>query len=219
MWKLKQTGEEGKMKIKKEDAFDFTAIKKENFVVIILIGILLLVVAVPVGGEKTKFTKEVSGIMDTDNDIMELTGTEQDMMGEEALSAYVSSLERSLEEILSTMEGAGEVRVMIALASSGEAVVEKDRSFTVDSSTQVEADGGSHNTAATTENAETVYTTQGSGVSTPYVKQVIYPQIEGVIVSAQGGDNQKINKNITEAIQALFGIDIHKIKVIKMSSK
>lgn len=207
------------MKKKKEDAFDFTALKKENFVVIILIGILLLVIAVPIGDKKTKSSNEMSGLMDTDNGIMDLTGTQEDVIGEEIPSAYVSSLERSLEEILSTMEGAGEVKVMIALKSSGEAVVEKDTSFVIDSSTQVEAQGGSHNTAATTETAETVYTTAGNGIASPYVRQVIYPKIEGVIVSAQGGDNQKINKNITEAIQALFGIEIHKIKVIKMSSQ
>ena len=218
MWKSGQTGEKSDMKIKKGNAFDFTALKKENFVVIGLIGILLLVIALPASDGKTKDLMDMSGITDSDNDIMELTDTEGDMMDEEALSGYVGSLEKSLEEILSTMEGAGKVRVMIALRSSGEAVIEKDTSFTVDSSTKVEAEGGSHNTAATTETGETVYTTMGSGVCAPYVKQVIYPRIEGVIVSAQGGDNPYVNKNITEAIQALFGIEIHKIKVIKMSS-
>ena len=52
-----------------------------------------------------------------------------------------------------------------------------------------------------------------------FVKKVIYPKIEGVVVCAQGGGNATVNKNITEAIQVLFGIDVHKIKVIKMSSK
>ena len=219
MWKSGQMGTESNMEKKKSTPFDFTTLKKENFLVIVLIGILLLVIAIPTADKKTKDSVEMSGITDSENDIMELTGTEGDMMDKETLSLYVSSLESSLEAILSTMEGAGEVRVMIALRSSGEAVVEKDTSFTVDSSTQVEAEGGSHNTTATTETGETVYTTMSGGDSFPYVKQVIYPRIEGVIVSAQGGDDHKVNKNITEAIQALFGIDIHKIKVIKMSSK
>lgn len=218
MWKSGQTGEKSDMKIKKGSAFDFTALKKENFVVVVLIGILLLVIAIPTADGKTKDLVDMSGITDSDIDIMELTDTEGNMMNEEVLSGYVGSLEKSLEEILSTMEGAGKVRVMIALRSSGETIVEKDTSFTVDSSTKVEAEEGSHNTAATTETEDTVYTTMGSGVSTPYVKQIIYPRIEGVIVSAQGGDNPNVNKNITEAIQALFGIEIHKIKVIKMSS-
>lgn len=211
MWKLKRW-EEGK-------SFPFSSLKKENFVVIILIGILLLVIALPGGEDRRKTTADLSGLTDTDNDTMEITETEETLLDKERLSAYVDSLERSLEDILSTMEGAGKVRVMIVLASSGEAVVEKDSSLTVDSSTQVESEGGSHNTAATAETKETVYATGGSGISSPYVKQVIYPRIQGVIVSAQGGGSQTINKNIIEAIQALFGIDNHKIKVIKMTSQ
>ena len=47
----------------------------------------------------------------------------------------------------------------------------------------------------------------------------VYPEVEGVVVCVSGADQGKINKNITEAIQALFGIDVHKIKIIKMSSR
>ena len=77
---------------------------------------------------------------------------------------------------------------------------------------------GSNNTSDRHEVGETVFENAGSGISFPYVKQRISPQIAGVVVSVQGGDNLRVNKNITEAIQALFGIDVHKIKIIKMSS-
>lgn len=116
------------------------------------------------------------------------------------------------------MEGAGKVKVMVTLASSGEAVVEKDVTTGIDASTQVDADGGSHNTSGNEKTGETVYVQQDRA-SYPYIRQVISPKVAGVLVSAQGGDNQTVNKNITEAIQALFGIDAHKIKIIKMSSK
>ena len=38
-----------------------------------------------------------------------------------------------------------------------------------------------------------------------------------VIVIAEGGDNPVVIENITEAVQALFGVDTHKIKVMKRS--
>ena len=38
---------------KKKKAFDFTKLKKENFVVIFLVGILLLVVAWPIEDSKS----------------------------------------------------------------------------------------------------------------------------------------------------------------------
>lgn len=50
------------------------------------------------------------------------------------------------------------------------------------------------------------------------VKEVS-PVIEGVSVVAQGGGNPLIQKNITEVIQALFGIEVHKIKVVKMKQQ
>lgn len=195
-------------------------LKKENFVVILLIGVLLLVIAWPVS-EKEDTQMAESGISDTINGTITDIGTveerETNPAGQDWVT-YAEFLEDTLEEVLSTMEGAGKVKVMITLESSGESIVEKDVTTGIDASTQVNADGGSHNTSGNEKTGETVYVQQDR-VSYPYVKQIISPRVAGVVVSAQGGDNLTINKNITEAIQALFGIDAHKIKIIKMSSR
>ncbi|MBO5055152.1 MAG: stage III sporulation protein AG [Lachnospiraceae bacterium] len=223
--------EEGQKKDVIKRAFDFTKLKKENFVVIFLVGILLFVIAWPTENKKNSNKTTESGILDSNSGIMELakTGsseTEGDVLlkgtdftesGE--LQSYTAFLERTLEELLSSMEGAGQVKVMITLKSSGEAIVEKDMTTDRSSSTEVDSAGGSRNSSDLNEAGETVYASASGGISYPYVKQIICPKIEGVVVSAQGGDNQTVNKNITEAIQALFGIEVHKIKVIKMSSK
>ncbi|MDE7014985.1 MAG: stage III sporulation protein AG, partial [Kineothrix sp.] len=66
---------------------------------------------------------------------------------------------------------------------------------------------------------ETVYTRQNDGSSTPYVVKTLQPLIEGVVVVAQGGDRPEVRRNITEAIVALFDIEPHKIKVVKMKSE
>ena len=195
-------------------------LKKENFVVILLVGILLLVIAWPVS-EKEDTQMAESGISDTINGTITDIGTveerETNPAGQDWVT-YAEFLEDTLEEVLSTMEGAGKVKVMITLESSGESIVEKDVTTGIDASTQVNADGGSHNTSGNEKTGETVYVQQDR-VTYPYVKQIISPRVAGVVVSAQGGDNLTINKNITEAIQALFGIDAHKIKIIKMSSR
>ena len=41
--------------------------------------------------------------------------------------------------------------------------------------------------------------------------------IGGVVIVAQGGDNGSVVSNITSALEALLGIPVHKIKVLKMS--
>ena len=42
------------------------------------------------------------------------------------------------------------------------------------------------------------------------------PEVSGVLVVAEGGDDPVTVREITEAVQALFGIEAHKIKVMKM---
>jgi stage III sporulation protein AG len=51
----------------------------------------------------------------------------------------------------------------------------------------------------------------------PFVKRENMPEIEGVIVAAQGGGDGTVEADITSAIEALLGVAAHKIKVMKMS--
>lgn len=207
------------------EIFDFRKLKKENFLVLLLIGVLLLVIGMPSDGEKGKGKGEQSDITDSESAILNMTekGKEKknpDIFLEEGFKeAYAEELEMALTDILSAMEGAGRVKVMITLKSSAEAIVEKDMTEQTGGITEVDSEGGSRNTADVLRTGETVFQSGKDGLSIPYVRQVLAPEIEGVLVCAEGGGDESINKNITEAIQALFGIDVHKIKVIKMSSR
>ena len=41
------------------------------------------------------------------------------------------------------------------------------------------------------------------------------PRVEGIVVVAEGGNHSVVVKNITEAVSALFDVDVHKIKIVK----
>ena len=41
-------------------------------------------------------------------------------------------------------------------------------------------------------------------------------EVKGVLIAAQGADNSVVSRNIVEAVMALFQIEAHKIKIIKM---
>ena len=45
---------------------------------------------------------------------------------------------------------------------------------------------------------------------------IILPEIEGVLVVAEGGDSPRIVSDISDAVKALFQVEAHRIKVIKM---
>ena len=62
----------------------------------------------------------------------------------------------------------------------------------------------------------TVYAETEDGSQTPYISSETYPEIRGVLVVAKGGGDPVIVQQIQEAVMALFHVDAHKIKVLKM---
>ena len=170
---------------------------KNHWMILVLTGILLLVIAMPVPGKQEKERKETKQI--------EVSSGRGD----------VEELERRLSAALGNVEGVGKVRVMITRKSSGEKIVEKDTPVT-DRNTKEEGDGENRRTMERTQEESTVYMQDANGSQVPYVIEEMEPQIQGVIVVAQGGDNSYVVRNITEAVMALFGVEAHKIKVMKM---
>ncbi len=175
--------------------------RKDRLLILLLTGILLLVISIPDGEGGAGEEKKDSYLSD---DLPGSGGTEE---------AYVDMLETRLENILSKMDGAGEVSVMITLAASKERVVEKDTQESSENVEETDSQGGSRTTRNMTHSEEAVY--DGTDGSNPYVSKELSPQVEGVVVIAPGGDNAVVVKNITEAVQALFGIDTHKIRIVK----
>lgn len=196
---------------------------KDNFLIMVLLGILLLVIAWPVKKEEKEKMSQ-SGQWDSKNAILDLS--ENGDAGIQSLDSslsiaapeYAAYLEEALEQLLSTMDGVGKVRVMVTLEDGGETLVEKDLVSRRGGSTEVDSAGGSRNTTDISEEESTVFSGQGSAQG-PFIRQVKYPKVMGVAVSAEGGGNAATVQKITRAIQALFGIEAHKIIIVKMISE
>ena len=110
------------------------------------------------------------------------------------------------------MEGVGKVSVMVTVADQGEDIIEKDK--TEHTSTVTNTDSGSMEMTTEKESGE-----ETGGEKAPYVSKEILPEIEGVLVVAEGGDSPRIVSDISDAVKALFQVEAHRIKVVKMSSK
>lgn len=183
---------------------------KENMAILALLGILLMVIALPV--KKTENAGDETGLSDTGSDTMKTSETEKD----DGDGSYTQEVENRLEALLSSMDGVGEVKVMVTLSSSVEQVVEKDVPYSMDTTKETDSAGGSRDVVNSKQEETTVYVTDQAGNKTPYISKTLKPAIEGVTVVAQGGGNAVVQKNITDVIQALFGVEAHKIKVVKM---
>lgn len=207
-------------------------IKKDNMIILILTGILFLVIAWPVGGNDKKETN-VTDLWDRKSDSINLSNRQKEMLYEEMAETeqagddsqilqeenMVKELEEKLENLLSSVQGVGQVKVMLTLADKGEKIVEKD--IPLERSNVVENDsaGGNRSTNEMFSQEETVYITNSEGEKIPYVIRETSARVLGVSVVAQGGDREEVQKNISEMIQALFGIEEHKIKVVKMKQQ
>lgn len=181
--------------------------KKDQWLILFLAGVLLLVVAIPSGKSSSKTEKQ----QNAQTEIAQTNGTGS---GE---SDYEETLETRLAQILEGMDGVGNVQVMITFQDQGESVVEKDVTMRQDAGTGSSGAGSSN--SGSRESSESTVFSQSDGDETPFVNKEILPKIDGVLVVAEGGADAGVRKNISEAVEALFGLDAHKIKIVKMKTK
>lgn len=189
-------------------------IGKDRIWICIIGGLLLLVVTYPLPTEK----QENCTIMEENGD---KTGERTEIVdgGGETSKAYEAVIEQRLSGILSQMDGAGEVKVLITFTDYGAKVVEKDVSYTRNNEEQMGMDQDKVYTTSGENTEVTVYTVDEEGNEIPFVQKVMVPKVEGVLVLTQGGNNPEIIQEMKEAIVALFGIEEHKIKIAKMKGE
>ena len=148
-------------------------------------------------------------------------GSSLDTDGDTSLFSYEHELEKRLEHILGGMEGITSVDVMITLSATSEKVLEK--SIQLEENKQEIEKGSGESleksvTSSLNKKNEALLTGNTSG-SMPYIIKEMSPSIQGVVVAARGNITQTKIREISEAVQALFGIEAHKIKVIEKKSQ
>lgn len=197
-------------------------LKKSDWVVVGLIGVLLLVIAIPTEEQKTDAGGWENRKEQTENGNYEV-GEKQENDSENgtermAEDAYAEYLEEKLEAVLGQMDGVGEVEVMITVSDMGEYVVEKDTNSVGTVTTEEDSTGGSRTVSENTVEETTIYVESGDETY-PYIQKEKLPTVEGVVVVAEGGGNSVVISNISESVKALLPVEAHRIKVVKMCSK
>ena len=188
-------------------------LKRTDWIAIALTGVLILIIAMPSSSDTGKRSESFFLEKET-NEGSEIKSVEK----EENEAVYAEYLEKRLEEILTEADGVGRVKVMITLSDSGENVVEKDRKEQQQEVTEADTAGGSRVTKEADMEQATIYKESGNE-KVPYVQKELLPSVEGVLVVAEGGGNPTVVSEISGTVMALFKVEAHKIKVVKMSSR
>lgn len=122
---------------------------------------------------------------------------------------YAAMIEGKLSEIVSSVDGAGKAEVMVTIETGEENVFAR----------QVKTDE-EKNDNKTSSNYEYEYIVIKSGSSTEngMLLKVIEPNIRGVAIVCDGGDNAAVRENIINIVSAVLDIKTNKISVCKRKS-
>ena len=114
-----------------------------------------------------------------------------------------TAVQREMEGILSAIDGAGRLRLMLTVQGGGELELAQDRALT-------QKDG----VGEYSDKTETVVLGSGSSAEV-VVTQSRYPDFVGALVVCEGGGSAAVRLEITQALCALTGLPSDKISVIK----
>lgn len=156
-------------------------LKKYRYaLIVLLIGLILM--AIPGVSERAETVS---------NEILE-TGT-----------SPVELLEQKLSSLLSKVEGAGDVEVILTIAA-GEEIIYQTNDDHADSDT------------SSSSNTNTVTVTDSNRNQTGLIKQVKTEIYQGAIVVCRGADDPSVRLAIVDAVARITGLGTNCISVLKM---
>ncbi|HCD43933.1 MAG TPA: stage III sporulation protein AG [Lachnoclostridium sp.] len=190
---------------------------KDKWLILLAVGMIILILTFPSGsGMAARVEKTAEGKNQT---ALQKGIVTEPADGEAAVAAgadrtYEEQLEARVKRILKTVDGVGQVEVMIVLKSSEEKVLRVDKDSSDSSTEEKDSSGGTRKITSAESKENTILTGSGENTS-PIVEKEIRPEIEGIIISAQGGGSPTVKAEISGAMEALFNLPPHKIKVLK----
>ena len=126
-----------------------------------------------------------------------------------------TTLEARLEDILSTVRGAGRVRVLVTYATAGERVAATVS--TVDESVSETSGGATATRSEQSKEMRQPATVSTEGGQSPIILVEKEPEIRGVIVVAEGAADPAVRLSLQRAVQAVTGVPLSCIEVFEMN--
>lgn len=155
--------------------------KKYRYVVIILIiGLVFLLIP---GKKNTSKSETVTSVAHQEN--------------------AQSSVNESLAEILEKINGAGDVHVLLTLATGEETVYQTDTYTTLSDTSN-------------TSQIDTVIISNTDRAQSGLIRQVNPPTYLGAIVVCEGADSAAVRLAIVDAVSKVTGLGSDRISVLKM---
>lgn len=157
-------------------------VKKYRYVaIILLVGVVLMMLP-------------TNSAQEDDNDLTEATAV---------APQQTESINEQLAQILSQIDGAGNVRVLLTVAKGEETIYQTDDSASLDGE-------------SSTTQVDTVIVTGSDKSQTGLTRQINPPTYLGAIIVCQGADKPTVQLAIVDAVSKVTGLGADRISVLKM---
>ncbi len=185
--------------------------KIENIVVLIVVLIVTVMAINTIWNGDKKKNEDENINYDTGKQLADLQETSKE-------DTKDNSMEKNLENILSNIEGVGNVKVLISYSESSEVVAMYSENSKNSLIEETDSGGGTRTTTQNDTEKDIVYKEE-NGEKVPVTQKIIQPKIEGAIITAVGANNGTVKNNIVQAVEAVTGLPTHKIQVFEMKKE
>ncbi|MCD8094911.1 MAG: hypothetical protein LUE12_02125 [Ruminococcus sp.] len=116
---------------------------------------------------------------------------------------YKEELEKELCDIVSQIQGVGNVSVMITIGSTREYIYVE----------QIDEEINSQSDQLSSTNKSEIALADDGSAQQPIIRKIVAPQISGAVVVCTGADNALTKERVLNAVLAALGIETRKISV------
>ena len=174
--------------------------KLENLIFLLIILIITIVA--------------INFIWKDDKQESKQTTTNKELASKEKNTNSDEDLEKKLEKILSSINGVGNVNVMLTYTESTQIIPVYNKTEKTSNTNESDSGGGTRQVEESDVTQEVVYQDK-NGKNNIITQKTISPKIEGAIITADGANNSNIKANIIQAVEAATGLATHKIQVFE----
>ena len=129
---------------------------------------------------------------------------------EEEAKTYASQLEERLQSILEQMDGVGTARVMVTLENGYQNVYAKSEKVNNDVLQDIRAE------KQVTE--QTYILVDGVGGKSPLVTARLEPEVKGVVVVCEGGDDPLVVRKVVDTVKVALNLSSSRISVSRLTA-
>ncbi len=136
--------------------------------------------------------------------------------GDDSGSQYEYALETRLQDVIGRIQGTGRVQVLVTVRSGTRNVY----ASTQKTETETEEDGGAETPRKKDSDSfenEYILVKNADGSESALVTMQMQPEIQGVVVVCDGGEDTVVKQRITDAVTTVLDISSNYVCVTKMA--